>query len=61
FLVDNNAAILVQQRDLTEDRLTDILKDLFESPEKRLAMANAAYELRRIDVSENIYQICLSI
>lgn len=58
FLVDQQAAILIQQRDLTEDLLIETLKELYHHPEKRLSMAKAAYQLRKMDVAEKIYATC---
>lgn len=58
FMVRNQAAICVQQTDLTAAKLADIVREFSNSPEKRVAMAQAAYRLRKIDVAEKIYQIC---
>lgn len=61
FMVENHAALCVQQRDLTDSRLAEILQDFNRSPGKRLAMAQAAYELRKVNVAENIYAICQEV
>lgn len=54
FLVQQGAALLIQQRDLTEAALLSVLKDLQASPAKRLTMAEAAYALRKVDVPKQI-------
>jgi len=61
YLVQQGAAYLIQQRDLTEETLLKLLKELQQAPEKRLSMAEAAYELRKVKVPEEIYQLCLAI
>lgn len=58
FLVKNNAALLIQQSVLTEDGLATILKQLSESPTQRVAMAQAAYGLRRVDATTKVLEIC---
>ena len=57
FMVKLNAAICVQQSELTAERLADILRQIGASPEMRLSMANAAYERRRIHIAQTICQI----
>lgn len=57
FMVKNNAALCVQQADLTEDRLAEILRQFSRSPEKCLTMAQAAYQLRKVNVAERFYQL----
>lgn len=61
FLVDKGAAILIQQRDLTEDLLVKTIRELSQQPEKRLEMAQAAYRLRKVDVAEKIYEGCINL
>lgn len=61
FMADQGAAILIQQRDLTEELLLKTLNELASQPEKRLAMAQAAYQLRQVNVSEKIYEACREI
>lgn len=56
-LVKQGAAILIQQRDLTEAGLSKVLQDLQAAPEKCLAMAEAAYALRKVNVPEKIFAI----
>jgi UDP-N-acetylglucosamine--N-acetylmuramyl-(pentapeptide) pyrophosphoryl-undecaprenol N-acetylglucosamine transferase len=58
FMVQNGAALLVQQAELTEYLLADILKMLCNSIEKCKAMAKAAYALRQADATKNIVAIC---
>jgi len=57
FLVDRNAAVCVAQQNLSAEYLASLLSNLAREPEKRLAMAEAAYEARRTQVTETICQI----
>lgn len=61
FMVEHNAALCVQQKDLTREQLADIVEQFALSPVKRLEMAQAAYRLRHIHVTEKIYAICEEI
>lgn len=57
FMVDKNAALCIQQTELTPERLATILKHFALAPQERLQMAHAAYQLRQANVSEKIYSI----
>jgi len=57
FMVSNQAAICIQQAVLTESQLANILRQFSSAPEKRLAMAQAAYALRKAKVTETIYDV----
>lgn len=61
FMVKHAAALCIQQKELTENRLADIILQLTHSPERRLAMAQAAYQLRHVHVVEKIFAICKEI
>lgn len=61
FMVKAGAAQLIQQSELTESKLTAIVEEFIASKPKRLAMANAAYGLRKVKVVETIHQICEEI
>lgn len=61
FMVKEDAALCVQQKDLTQERLADIVEQFALSPVKRLEMAQAAYRLRQVHVTEKIYDICEEI
>lgn len=61
YMAQQKAAILIQQADLSEDVLVKMLEDLCGSTEKRLAMAKAAFQLRRIDATEKVLNICEEI
>ncbi len=61
FMVRHDAALCVQQKDLTQDRLADIVEQFAEAPVKRLEMAQAAYRLRHIHVTKKIFEICEEI
>lgn len=57
FMVKRKAALCIQQAELTESRLADIIRQFSASPDKRLAMAEAAYQWRNVNVAGKIYQI----
>jgi len=57
YLVQQAAALCIPQAGLTAEHLAAILMQFTQSPEKRLAMAQAAYQLRRVDVTERMYEI----
>lgn len=61
FLVKHQAALLIQQSALTEEGLVTVLRELSESRERGIAMANAAYQLRKIDATEKVLKICEEI
>jgi UDP-N-acetylglucosamine--N-acetylmuramyl-(pentapeptide) pyrophosphoryl-undecaprenol N-acetylglucosamine transferase len=61
FMVKHGAGQCIQQTELTESRLADIVRDLTRQPEKRLAMAQAAYQLRNVKVTEKIVDICREV
>ncbi len=61
FMVKHDAALCVQQKDLTEGRLATIVEEFVMSPAKRLDMALAAYRLRHIHVTKKIFEICEEI
>lgn len=61
FMVKQHAALLVQQAVLTEDRLAELLEELCGSDEQCMAMAQAAYALRKVDATEKIITVCKEI
>jgi UDP-N-acetylglucosamine--N-acetylmuramyl-(pentapeptide) pyrophosphoryl-undecaprenol N-acetylglucosamine transferase len=58
YLVKNAAAVLIQQTDLTALGLSEIIQELSASPDKRAQMAQAAYQLRKVDATSNVLRIC---
>ena len=58
YLVKNDAALLIQQAVLTEDGLAEIIQQLSQSPARRMAMAHAAYQLRKVDATTKVLEIC---
>lgn len=56
FLVDNRGGILIQQRDLTPEKLAEIIKGL--NREKLLYFANKSYEKRRTAAVELMFRYC---
>lgn len=61
FMVQNKAALCIQQTELTEQRLADMIKQFSRAPDQRLAMAEAAYSLRKVNVAETVYQILCDV
>ncbi len=58
FMVENKAALCIQQAELTDSRLADIVRQFSQSPAKRLAMAQAAYQLRKECRLKKFYDVC---
>lgn len=58
FMVKEGAALLIQQSDLTAEKLADTLLEFIQSPEKCFKMARAAYALRTIDAADKVLAIC---
>ncbi len=61
FMVEQGAAILVQQKELTVKKLVNLLEDFVINREKCLQMAKAAYALRRVDATEKVVMLCENI
>jgi UDP-N-acetylglucosamine--N-acetylmuramyl-(pentapeptide) pyrophosphoryl-undecaprenol N-acetylglucosamine transferase len=61
YMVKNGAAICIQQSQLTENDLAQLIKQFAQSPDQRLTMANAAYQLRKVNVVNKIFEICKEI
>lgn len=61
FMAKQQAAIVIQQAELTVDSLAEMLKKLIGSSEQCLMMAKAAYSLRQVDATEKIITICKEI
>lgn len=61
FMVDQGAALCIQQSDLTASRLADIVREFAHSKPKRVAMAEAAYQLRQVGVVKKIYAVCQEV
>lgn len=61
FMVEKNAAILIQQKELTAEKLAALLKDFYLHPEKCIAMAKAAYGLRRANATEEVVAACKEV
>lgn len=57
FLVSRQAALCIQQADLTPDVLLNHLQFYVKNPYKCLEMAEAAYHLRKIDAVEKFFAI----
>jgi len=58
-LVKRGAAILIQDQEVTAQRLNELLQPLLEDRTKLIAMGEKAYELARPDAAEQVMQVCL--
>jgi UDP-N-acetylglucosamine--N-acetylmuramyl-(pentapeptide) pyrophosphoryl-undecaprenol N-acetylglucosamine transferase len=61
WLVDNNAAVLRQERDLSATSLRELLQDLLQSPERLLTMAVNARSLAHPESADRVATICLEV
>lgn len=61
FMVKQKAAFLIQQSQLSSTLLADLLKELSVSADKRLQMAQAAYQLRITDATQKVFTICQEV
>ncbi|MBK8533907.1 MAG: undecaprenyldiphospho-muramoylpentapeptide beta-N-acetylglucosaminyltransferase [Candidatus Competibacteraceae bacterium] len=59
FLAQGGAALLVQQAELTAERLAAILSDLLGDRTQLLRMAEAARSLAKIEAAEQVARVCL--
>jgi len=57
YMVKSDAALCIQQAQLTPAKLAEQLQTYLHSPEKRLTMAKQAYTLRKVHVAERIFDI----
>ena len=60
-LVDNNAALIIEQKDLTPQALSAVIEDLLWNPEKYRAIGRNARNMALIDAKERICDIILSL
>jgi len=61
FLVDAGAAELIQQADLTVERLADLLERFSSDRQQVLKMAEAAYSRRQTDSVEKVIEQCYEV
>lgn len=61
FMVKKGAAILIQQKDLTIEKLVELLIDFNLHREKCMIMAQSARSLRRVDATNKVLTICEEI
>ncbi len=61
FLVERGAAVLLKQDEQLAERLRGVLRDLATTPEKRIAMAEAARALSMPDAAERVADIVLEV
>jgi UDP-N-acetylglucosamine--N-acetylmuramyl-(pentapeptide) pyrophosphoryl-undecaprenol N-acetylglucosamine transferase len=61
FLVEAGAASLLQERELTPQRLADVLHELCASPQRLQKMAEAARALARPQATACVADACLEV
>jgi len=61
FLVDANAAYLIQQAELDADSVYKLLKELSEDRHKLLSMAISARKLSKVDAAREVADQCCAI
>jgi UDP-N-acetylglucosamine--N-acetylmuramyl-(pentapeptide) pyrophosphoryl-undecaprenol N-acetylglucosamine transferase len=61
YMVKEGAALCIQQSQLTADKMADIIREFANAPEKRVAMAEAAYGLRKMNVQQKIVNILTEV
>ena len=59
FLSDKNAALLLPQKELSAEKLAQLLREL--TREKLLAMAQVARSLAKPDATQQVAQVCISL
>ena len=59
FLEQGGAALLIQQADLSAERLAALLRDLLPDRARLLQMAEAARRLAKVDAAEQVARVCL--
>lgn len=61
YLVEGDAAICIQERDLDETRLATIITDFYNSRQKLLSMASNARKLAKTNATELVAERCLEV
>lgn len=59
FLVDQDAAVLIQQRDLSPEKLVAIIRNFSNNPELLLTMAINARRVAKPDATQKVAEYCL--
>ena len=59
YLVNNDAAILVEESELSTKKLKQILLDFFNTPELIIEMAIKARKLSKPNASNNVAKLCI--
>ena len=61
WLVNAQAALMMQQRDLTAEKLADHIVSLGNNPEQRVAMANNARSLAKNGAAKRVSEVCMEV
>lgn len=59
YLSQQGAAVLIQEKDLTSDKLCRLLVDFYQSRAQLLSMAQQARNLARPDATRKVAEYCL--
>ena len=59
FLEQGGAALLIQQADLSAERLADLLRELGSDRARLVQMAEAARRLAKIEAADQVATVCL--
>ena len=60
-LVNRDAAVLIEEKDLSGEKLWQTVKDLLADPERVAQIGRNAREMAVLDANERIYQIICRI
>lgn len=61
WLVNAQAALMMQQQDITAQKLADHITNLANNPQQRLAMANKARSLAKNGAAERVSEVCMEV
>lgn len=61
YLAQANAAVIIQERDLTTDKLSALLLDFTDNPQKLTTMAQAAYKLAQPQALDLVVASCVAV
>ncbi len=61
LLVDHDAAFMMAQSEITEQILSELIRDISANPTQRLKMAVNARKLAKNDAAEKVAKVCLEV
>ena len=60
-LVDKNAAMMIEQKDLSAEKLSGIIEELLDDPMKFAAVGQNARDMALVDAKKRICDIIVSL